>query len=139
MTEKTDVYTFFTNSKSVWVSENFQNIILGKYTKEKSQNLSVYSSNIQDIPANTNLKDLLFLDTSTFLEQLMTLIEKQINGEDGELLNDSSANYFLVQGIDGNNYSVLVRWEPAQKLWRCGAYLQEELRLPNIRIFYPSK
>ncbi|MFA5877554.1 MAG: hypothetical protein WC880_04310 [Candidatus Paceibacterota bacterium] len=132
--------SFFTNSKAVWVSENFQNIILGKYvyTETNEQGRSVKSSDLQDLQPDIGAQELVFQDVDAFLEQLALLIQNQIHGEEGRLLNDSSANYFFLRGKDGKHYSILVRWEQAQKLWRCGAYLQEELKMPNIRIFYPG-
>jgi hypothetical protein len=133
-----DIQSFFKNSKSVWTSENFQTIFLNNYdnTQANLLNSSVGFLNLQDIEEK-DIRGLVFNNPNTFLNQLAGLIQKQINGEDGELLNDSSANYFFLKGKDGNNYSILVRWESAQKLWRCGAYLQESLAMPNIRIFYP--
>ena len=126
----------FTKTTSVWVSENFQNIILDRYIKTGRDNIgSVDSSDLQDIGAH-KAQELVFQDADIFLEDLAILIENQIRGQEGKLLNDSSANYFFVLGKDGKHYSILVRWEQAQKLWRCGAYLQEELKMPNIRIFY---
>jgi hypothetical protein len=130
--------TFFTSSKTVWVSENFQNIFLNNYEMKDQQSLSAASSDLKDMKSETDVQKLLFKSVDAFLEELARLIEVQINGEDGTLLNDSSANYFFVCGKDDKNYSVLVRWESAQKLWRCGAYLQEDLKMPNIRIFYPA-
>lgn len=138
--EKIKVQSFFTNSETVWVSENFKNIILENYIPAEgtvSQNASVKSSDLQDIGAEIKPLELVFKDTDSFLEYLVLLIQNQIQGEEGELLNDSSANYFFLRGKDKKHYSILVRWEQAQKLWRCDAYLQEDLKLPNIRIFYP--
>ena len=99
--------------------------------------MHIESSDLKDVPPERDAQKLIFQDADALLEQLALLIQKQIQGEEGKLLNDSSANYFFVRGKDGNNYSILIRWEPAQKLWRCGAYLQEELKMPNVRIFYP--
>lgn len=131
-----NIQSFFTNSNFVWTSENFQNIILNKY--EPSQGAKPASfSNLQDIKPDTDLHKFVFENADSFLENLAQLIKNQADGKEGDLLNDSSANTFFVLGKDGRHYSVLVRWEQAQKLWRCGAYLQEELKLPNIRIFYP--
>ena len=113
---------------------------MAKYTGDKKdQEIPVIkASDLQEMRANADIHDLVFKDADAFLEQLAVLIQGQINGEEGKLLNDSSANYFFVQGKDGKFYSVLVRFEPAQRLWRCGAYLQEELKMPNVRIFYPE-
>jgi hypothetical protein len=140
MKEKIDVRSFFTNSKTVWVSENFQNLLLKEYVSVLSdqKNESVNSSELQNIQTQIKMEELVFQNADTFLEQLALLIQNQIQGEDGRLLNDSSANYFFLKGKDGNYYSVLVRFEQAQKLWRCGAYLQEDLKLPSVRIFYPA-
>lgn len=140
MKEKIDILSFFKDSKVVWVSENFQNIILDKYVSRKDDQLgqSIKSSDLQDMGPKAKPQDFVFRDADVFLEQLALLIQNQINGEEGKLLNDSSANYFFLQGKDGKHYSILVRREQAQKLWRCGAYLQEELKVPNIRIFYPE-
>lgn len=136
MKEQINIQSFFTNSNFVWTSENFQNIILNKY--EPSQDgQSASFSNLQDIELDTDLRKFVFENADSFLENLAQLITHQADGKEGDLLNDSSANTFFVLGKDGRRYSVLVRWEQAQKLWRCGAYLQEELKLPNIRIFYP--
>ncbi len=132
--------SFFTNSKTVWVSENFQNIFLTvyEYTENRPQESSLLSSDLQHVQSETGIEKMIFQNTDSFLEQLAVLIQDQANGENGKLLNDSSANYFFVQGKDNKHYSILVRWEQAQKLWRCGAYLQENLKMPNIRIFYPA-
>lgn len=131
-----NIQSFFTNSNFVWTSENFQNIILNKY--EPSQGAQPASfSNLQNVEPDTDLHKFVFENADSFLENLAQLIKNQADGKEGDLLNDSSANTFFVLGKDGRHYSVLVRWEQAQKLWRCGAYLQEELKLPNIRIFYP--
>ncbi len=136
MKEQIDVRSFFTNSKFVWTSENFQNLILSKYeSSQKDQSVSF--SNLQDIESNVDLEKFIFEDVDTFLEKLAQLIKNQADGKEGDLLNDSSANTFFVRGKDRNLYSVLVRWEEAQGLWRCGAYLQKDLKLPNIRIFHP--
>ncbi len=136
MKEQINIQSFFTNSNFVWTSENFQNIILNKY--EPSQGgQSASFSNLQDIKLDTDLHKFVFEKADSFLENLAQLIKNQADGKEGDLLNDSSANTFFVLGKDGRHYSVLVRWEQAQKLWRCGAYLQKELKLPNIRIFYP--
>ncbi len=135
-----NIKEFFTNSKTVWTSENFQNLLLNQYqetiTTGSSVNLS--SCYIQEIDKNKEIGTFVFTDSDKFLEVLATQIKKQIAGEKGELLTDSSANYFFVIGKDEKYYSVLVRWEQAQKLWRCGAYLQEDLKLPEIKIFFPS-
>lgn len=139
MKERLDVKSFFTKSASVWTSENFQSLLLAKYGGANSSNDSrVVSSDLQDIGSITDPRSLVFKDADGFLERLALLIGAQIEGGVGELLNDSSANYFFVVGKDGKYYSVLVRWEQAQKLWRCGAYLQEDLKLPNVRIFRPA-
>lgn len=133
-----DIPAFFTNSEKVWVSENFRDLILAKYAPAKDgRDKSIGFSDLKDI-GTESAPELVFTDTDRFLEQLASLIENQINGEEGLLLNDSSANYFFVQAGDAKLYSVLVRWEQAQRLWRCGAYLQEELKMPNVRIFYPA-
>jgi len=135
-----NAYSFFTNSETVWVSENFKNIILDKYIPTESNNSQggfIKSSDLQDIGTEIKPQELVFQDADSFLEYLAVLIQNQIHGGEGGLLNDSSANYFFLKGKDENYYSILVRWEQAQKLWRCGAYLQEDLKLPNIRIFYP--
>ena len=122
------------------MSENFQNLILSKYisSEEGRQDQKVNSSDLQDMRAGRDINELVFRDADAFLESLTALIKEQLRGETGRLLNDSSANYFFLQGKDGESYSILVRWEPAQKLWRCGAYLQKELKIPSIRIFYPE-
>jgi hypothetical protein len=134
-----DITSFFSNSETVWTSENFQNVFLSKYQyTESQQEWSLRSTDLQDINSQVNAQEFIFPDADVFLEQLALLIKDQINGEEGKLLNDSSANYFFVKGKDGNYYSILIRWEQAQKLWRCGAYLQETLKIPNIRIFYSA-
>jgi hypothetical protein len=132
--------SFFQTETSVWTSENFQKIFLENYipVEKSSEENSILSSDLQDIPAGRGVHEFVFQDPDVLLEQLAGLIQSQLRGEDGELLNNSSANYFFSKGKDGKHYSILVRWEPAQKLWRCGAYLQEELELPNIRLFYPQ-
>lgn len=131
---------FFINSCTVWTSENFQNILLGNYefVENGGGGLSLASTDLQKAAADKRVEECVFEDADAFLESLALLIQKQIGGEEGELLTDSSANYFFVRARDGNLFSVLVRWESAQGLWRCGAYLQEELKMPNIRIFYPE-
>lgn len=135
-----DVPSFFTESKTVWISENFQNILVGKYvvSEEGKRSHSIKFLDLQNIHPENSTRELVFQDADIFLEQLALLIHAQMNGKEGRLLNDSSANYFFLRAKDGNFYSVLVRWEPAQKLWRCGAYLQEDLKLPSIRVFYPE-
>ncbi len=136
MKEQINIQSFFTNSNFVWTSENFQNIILNKY--EPSQGgQSASFSNLQDIKPGIDLRKFVFENADSFLENLAQLIKNQADGREGDLLNDSSANTFFVLGKNNKHYSILVRWEQAQKLWRCGAYLQKELKLPNIRIFYP--
>lgn len=131
--------TFFITTPTIWVSENFQKLILDKYEPSSAgDNGSIESADLQEIDSDKSAEKMVFSNPDILLEQLAGFIQSQINGEDGKLLNDSSANYFFVTGKDGNYYSILVRWEPAQKLWRCGAYLQEELKLPNLRIFYPN-
>lgn len=135
-----DLQSFFSNSKTVWVSENFQNLLLATYTPTSTgMHASVSSIDLQNVQPETNPTELTFEDSDVFLEQLASLIQAQLQGEEGRLLNDSSANYFFVKGKDGKYYSVLVRWEQAQKLWRCGAYLQEALKMPNVRIFRPEQ
>lgn len=131
-----NIQSFFTNSNFVWTSENFQNIILNKYKPSQGAQPASFS-NLQNVEPDTDLHKFVFENADSFLENLAQLIKNQADGKEGDLLNDSSANTFFVLGKDGRHYSVLVRWEQAQKLWRCGAYLQEELKLPNIRIFYP--
>lgn len=134
-----EIPAFFTQSQHVWVSENFQNLILNSYVPSTKQNLVKPAGvNLQDIPLTISSYELLFRDVDEFLEQLALLIDLQIRGESDALLNDSSANYFFVQGKDSKFYSILVRWEPAQRLWRCGAYLQETLQLPSVRVFTPN-
>jgi hypothetical protein len=136
-----EVVSFFTNSKNVWVSENFQNIILSGYadTNKNKNEQSISSSDLRTIETGAVVEELAFKDTDDFLEKLAILIQSQVNGENGKLLNDSSANQFFLKAKDGKYYSILVRWEQAQKLWRCGAYLQENPKMPNVRIFYPTK
>ncbi len=136
-----NIQSFFLESKEVWVSDNFKNIFLAQYIESKGdESLLKYDNlTLQNIKPDHNLQSLVFEDSDIFLEQLCKLIKKQITGENGELLNDSSANYFFVLGKDKKHYSILVRWEHSQKLWRCGAYLQEDLKLPNIKIFYPTQ
>jgi hypothetical protein len=140
MKEKINIPSFFTDSETVWVSENFQNIFLSKYAHsgDDRKNQSLDFSDLQDMSHEDNTQALVFQDADLFLEQLARLIHDQMHGEEGKLLNDSSANYFFLKGKDGKSYSILVRWEQAQKLWRCGAYLQEEVKVPSVRIFYPS-
>jgi hypothetical protein len=134
-----DLKTFFTTTNTIWISENFKNLILDKYEPSaEGDSGSMQSADLQEIESGKKVETMVFQNPDFFLEQLAGLIKGQINGEEGKLLNDSSANYFFVLGKDGNHYSILVRWEPAQKLWRCGAYLQEQLALPNLRIFYPN-
>lgn len=133
-----DLYTFFTSSSFVWCSENFQSFILSELNQNSELEVGkgFAWSNIAD-SANLDKDHLVFNDVPKFLITLQTYIQAQQNGEDGVLLHDSSANTFFVRTQDGKLYSVLVRFEQAQKLWRCGAYLQTELSMPNIRIFYP--
>lgn len=140
MKETISIPSFFTNSRTVWVSENFQSLILDKYVSVEGDphNESIDSSDLKDMASQVS-QELVFRDADRFLELLASLIQDQENGEEGKLLNDSSANYFFLQAKDGKYYSILVRWEQAQKLWRCGAYLQEDLKMPNIRIFYPTR
>lgn len=132
-----DIPSFFTNSKTVWVSENFQNLILARYTPTVKESVAAASMDLSHVGGGVDVQKLVFDDADVFLEQLASLIQAQLHGEPGRLLNNSSANYFFLQGKDGKYYSILVRWEQAQKLWRCGAYLQEELKMPNVRIFHP--
>lgn len=129
---------FFTSSTFVWCSENFQTFILSELDSDSALEAGK-GFTWSDIAESTNLdKDnLVFSDIPTFLLTLQIYIQAQQNGEEGVLLNDSSANTFFVRTKAGSLYSVLVRFEQAQKLWRCGAYLQTELTMPNIRIFYP--
>jgi hypothetical protein len=132
-----NIKSFFSSSKTVWVSENFKSIFLERYAPSAGQHDgSVGFSGLEGMKATVG--ELVFQDADIFLEELARLIQEQLNGEEGKLLNDSSANYFFLKAKDGKHYSILVRWEQAQKLWRCGAYLQEELNMPNIRIFYPK-
>ncbi len=139
MKEATSVLSFFVTTKTVWVSENFKNIFLDKYeATNRIEAKPLSSSDLQELRSDVKPQKFVLQNPDTFLEQLSLLIQNQLNGEEGKLLNDSSANYFLAKGKDGGIYSVLVRWESSQKLWRCGAYLQEELKLPTIRIFYPQ-
>ncbi len=140
MKEKIKVPSFFTRYKAIWISENFQNLILSSYveTGRDRGEQSINSSDLQDIRPGIKAEELVFQDVDDFLEVLAGLIQDQMNGEDGRLLNDSSANYFFLRGKDEKYYSILVRWEQAQKLWRCGVYLQKELKLPNIRVFRPA-
>lgn len=128
----------FRNADSVWISDNFKEFFLDKYTELRMPHRAkVAHSELQNIPGPA--PELIFSDPNLFLEDLAQLIQNQLHGEDGPLLNDSSANYFFVKDNEGKLYNVLVRWEHAQKLWRCGAYLQNELHLPQIRIFHPAQ
>lgn len=140
MDKTLEIKNFFVNSENVWVSENFKKFFLEKYTSSQNNGDSLFMSSLdlQEIKPLTKVKELVFEDSDSFLERLILLIQGQEDGKMGKLLNDSSANYFFVHGKDGNYYSILVRWEQAQNLWRCGAYLQTELKMPNVKIFFPT-
>jgi len=60
--------------------------------------------------------------------QISELIQAQIDGSVGKLLNDGLSNIFYVLGIDEVLFAVLVRWSSTLKHWdiRCFA-LDEEL------------
>ena len=132
------VPAFFSGPGEVWVSENFQSVLLGTYAKSnQGDDSSVSYVDLKDMRSDTDARGFLFQNPDFFLEQLMVLLQNQTGGKEGALLNDSSANYFFLKAKDGNVYSVLVRWEPAQKLWRCGAYLQTEIKMPSVRVFRP--
>lgn len=133
-----NIKDFFLSNQHVWVSENFQNIILAQYNDSDTQ--SVISSQYLDAQdfKDAIKSNIIFSDSDAFLRELMMLISKQTDGEDGVLLNDSSANYFFVKTKNGDLYSVLVRFEIAQRLWRCGAYLQDDVKVPQIRLFLPK-
>ncbi len=137
---KTDPKTLFTNTERVWMSENFQNIIFDRFTGTDLVHAEdVVTPKYVDLSkvSEVTIEQCIFTNIDAFLHMLADLIQNQIHGEEGVLLHDSSANYFYLQLEDAKFYSVLVRFEPAQKLWRCGAYLQDTLQKPNIRIFLP--
>ena len=83
MNEKIDVRAFFTNSKQVWISENFQNIILATYESVRGTHsgLSIKSADLQEMRTDTNAQTLVFTDSNIFLSDLAVLIQKQINQE----------------------------------------------------------
>lgn len=129
----------------VWMSDNFVSVILNGYQPDVSVTVPPSSFDLTGPQSlskpEDELEHAIFANPTLLLHSLATLISAQSEGQSGRLLNDSSANIFYVRSIDGGLYSVLVRYEDAQRLWRCGAYLIKNgrIKLPNIRIFLPNE
>jgi len=127
----------FNDTSHVWTSENFRNLILSKQSISSEAIGDFTTTDIKNIKEDIKLSDIVFKNIDELLASISKNISAQINWEAGNLLNDSSANIFYVHDNENNLYAVLVRWESAQGLWRCWAYLQEGFNIPNIRIFHP--
>jgi len=61
-------------------------------------------------------------DTSAFCGHFAGLLEKQKNGEEGILLNNSYANIFYVVGKNSEVFTVRVGWYSGAREWRVDAY-----------------
>jgi len=65
--------------------------------------------------------DHVFGDLSVFCSHLAGMLDRQIGGTEGPLLNNSYANIFYVQGA-GGVVAVSVRWFAGFRVWDVGAF-----------------
>ncbi|MBU1092177.1 hypothetical protein KJ836_00620 [Patescibacteria group bacterium] len=75
-------------------------------------------------------------DASAFCACLAGLIERQKNGEEGDLITTGCANIFYVVGIDGEVFTVHVSWYSDARKWRIRASTLDDFQwLADSRAF----
>lgn len=118
--------TFFTEAKNFFFGSNFKNWILSSIT----DSIPVYNGKHQKYTLPKSMNDTEIQNATgnkkpftipEFFGLIHSLIVKQLNGEDGELLNNGYANIFHVELSDGTVVAVYVSWDSDDREWGFGA------------------
>jgi hypothetical protein len=135
-------HDFFKTREGLWVTINFNDLILSGASKKKvsaDETTVSYADLAQaanDAEIGAELPEgYVFGDVDTFLVHLATLIEGQWGGKSGVLLNNGDANIFYVK-VNGEVFAVGVYWYADHQKWYCYVLrLGSILWLPGGRAF----
>ena len=109
-----------------WRGDNFARLFLGKTLKGAPAGM-VAVNQLKEYSTNQQLKDELGNEAVTPFASMLSLVEKQRNGETGSLLVNGWANLVLVE-VEGELWVVLVYWYFYCRCWGVGAYPLENPR-----------
>jgi len=126
-TDNVNLRDFFKTREGLWVSSNFDDLIL-KGVSKKNHSAKETVIGRADLAQAANDAEIgaelpegyVFEGVVTFLVHLATLIKEQWGGKDGVLLNNGYANSFYVK-VNGEVFVVLVRWHADAREWYCYA------------------
>lgn len=131
-----DPQAFYQARAGLWVSDEFRSRILSKAKPVKKLMAAVGKSydltqNVYDREITPSLpKDYVF-DESEVCARITTMIQKQPNGEEGDLLNNGYANLFYVAGC-----VVYVYWNADSRKWNVYAWrLDDVCWRADFRVF----
>lgn len=118
---------FFKTREGLWVSDDFNNLILTGVSKE-SASAAKTTLGYADLAQRANDAEIggelpeghVFTDVVIFLGYLATLIKGQWGGREGKLINNDYANIFYVK-VNGDTFAVRTRWIAGAREWRCHA------------------
>jgi hypothetical protein len=127
-----DPQEYFKTRTGLWVSDDFKNRILTKVQPVENLHpttlkLFELKKNAYDREITPELGENYLFDESELCARIEQMIEKQPNGEEGDLLNDGHVNLFYVVGyvvgvrrnFDNRGWDV-GSWDPDVGSWSAG-------------------
>jgi hypothetical protein len=131
-----DPNEFFQNRVGLWRSEAFVERILS--VAKKTERILLPShipsltlhKNMNDTEVCKELGDNYVFEATEGGVVIAEMINRQPNGEDGDLVNDGKANIFYVHGKDVEVFAVHVSWDAGVREWNVRAYRLDDDRWP---------
>ena len=121
-------HDFFKTRDGLWVSSDFNDLILSCASKKKVlvEEVSIGYADLAQVVNNAEIgvelpEGYVFEDVDAFLVHLATLIEGQWGGKEGTLLNNGYANIFYVK-VKDEVFAVRIHWNAIDRKWFCYAY-----------------
>ncbi len=123
LTERFDPAAFYKTCTDLSVWPEFANRILSAATVVEhapATTLAVFDlarlAYDREICANLSITN--FFEAQEACWIIAELIQRQSNGERGDLLTNRDVNIVYVRGIQGEGFAVLVDWDPGYCVWR---------------------
>jgi len=125
MKEEFDPNEFFQNREGLWRSDAFAERVLSVATEriQLPDHIPSFTlpKSMGDSEIRRELGDNHVFGASECCMVIASMISRQPNGEDGDLINDGKANILYVRGKDDEVFTVDVRWYADARKWRVRA------------------